>query len=564
MMMRFSTSSRVLAAVLASSLTVAGVASCAAFPAGPAAVAEADTASVTVSPRFDGFAVQSTDVAPFEPWHVTKLELALFTVVGSTETAVKTAAGADVVVTRTSGYTAPVTFNHLRYGNTYRIRATAYRTINSAYQPISTTDSSSYVDVVVTADTASLNQTHALKVKLIDRGLSAQFGGPEAALNAAPAQAGEPRTAPAIAHNEEDNQYLVVWEDARSSGDIYGQRLQANGTRIGSEFLIAEGIAAQDQPAVTYSAAQDCYFVVWRDNRVVGFTGIYGQKVTRTRVEGTSDLSGSNLPLGGGLLGACRNPAVAAGKSGTMPFVVAWKDGLTGAIDLQPLNAAGSPLGALSRYPDWDTIDSPALAQDPASGSFLLAYTEQDTSSQAVVGRFVASNVSNVGTRYAMGTSSASKSGVAVAASPQASTFLVAWREGSGSGATIRACLLKDGGTPAAGPITSVSVGAVSPGAPAVAFNRTTGEFLITWIAQQGGPFRVHAQRLSATGAPIGGNFALSFSGTFDTRPAVAYNPVSNQAFAVWQAAGANTADLAGRLLDYFARPLLAGEVTPP
>jgi hypothetical protein len=559
-------SSRVLAAVLAGSLAVAGVASCAAFPAGPAAVAEAGTASLTVSPRFDGFAVQSTDIARFEAVHVNKLDLALYTVESNVETAVKTAANVPVVVTRTSGYTAPVTFDHLRYGNTYRVRATAYRLVAGEYEAISTTDSASYVDVVVTADTASLNQTHALKVKLIDRGLSARLQAPQTSLNAAPSQAGEARTAPAIAYNDEDNEYLLVWADARSGGALYGQRLAADGGRIGSEFAIAQGSVVQEQPAVAYSAVHDCFFVVWRDSRVVGDTGIYGQKVKRAHDEGQSDLIGSNIAIGGGLLGACRNPALVASNQGgsSAPFAVTWKNDLTAAIEVQALDASGAPSGLpVSRVPVIESFDSPALAQDLTLGRYFLAYTYQSIGNHAVVGHFLTPGVTSVGPGYPMGTPGLAKSGPAVAGNGQPGTFLVAWREGAGAGATIQACLFNEGAAPAVGPVMPISVGATAPGTPAVTYNGSIGEFLIAWIDQRHGVPQVQAQRLTAAGTAIGGNFALSVTGTADTRPALAYNTRHNQALAVWQAPGSYTADLFGRLLDYFARPLQAGEVTP-
>ena len=45
---------------------------------------------------------------------------------------------------------------------------------------------------------------------------------------------------PQLAYNEAFNEFLVVWQDARSDGDIYGQRLSGSGGLIGGNFAVAD------------------------------------------------------------------------------------------------------------------------------------------------------------------------------------------------------------------------------------------------------------------------------------------------------------------------------------
>ncbi len=45
---------------------------------------------------------------------------------------------------------------------------------------------------------------------------------------------------PQLAYNDAFNEFLVVWQDGRSDGDIYGQRLNGSGGLIGGNFAIAD------------------------------------------------------------------------------------------------------------------------------------------------------------------------------------------------------------------------------------------------------------------------------------------------------------------------------------
>ncbi|RLC73380.1 MAG: hypothetical protein DRJ03_26845 [Chloroflexi bacterium] len=101
--------------------------------------------------------------------------------------------------------------------------------------------------------------------------------------------------APSVAWNEDDNEYLVIWHDYRDSGtsgaDIYGQRVQADGSLSGSEIALCTASEDQQYPHVRYSAAYGRYFVLWQDNRNASTSwDIYGQNVN-----GDGSLYGSNV-----------------------------------------------------------------------------------------------------------------------------------------------------------------------------------------------------------------------------------------------------------------------------
>ncbi|MDH5406431.1 MAG: hypothetical protein OEX80_07825 [Candidatus Aminicenantes bacterium] len=91
---------------------------------------------------------------------------------------------------------------------------------------------------------------------------------------------------PAVAANTTDNNFIVVWEDARnyaSTGyDIYGQRMSSadNPAKVGSEIVMCTDTANQYDPAVCYSPAYNRYLVAWYDFRPsTTMADIYGQLV---------------------------------------------------------------------------------------------------------------------------------------------------------------------------------------------------------------------------------------------------------------------------------------------
>ena len=92
------------------------------------------------------------------------------------------------------------------------------------------------------------------------------------------AQASGDQTLPAVTYNPDQDEYLVVWTDYRNDvdGDVYGQRVAANGSLAGDNFALGATEALQDTPGVTYNPDDDLYLAVWRDRRGPAIY-VYGQ-----------------------------------------------------------------------------------------------------------------------------------------------------------------------------------------------------------------------------------------------------------------------------------------------
>lgn len=95
---------------------------------------------------------------------------------------------------------------------------------------------------------------------------------------------------PAVAWDNTDREFLVVWTDARGgedTPDIYGNRVTEAGVVLdGDGFPISKASGSQLTPDVAWSGRR--FEVVWSDNRLGG-ADIYGAQV---RADGTVDTPG--------------------------------------------------------------------------------------------------------------------------------------------------------------------------------------------------------------------------------------------------------------------------------
>src|SRR5262249_31610028 len=115
---------------------------------------------------------------------------------------------------------------------------------------------------------------------------------PDPGYGAAP----DDQSSPTVAYNGKDQEYLVVWSDARnrpvSSQSIYAQRVSYEGALIGQNFVIATDTNGLYSPSVAYNQANNQYLVAWFDYRDGQDDDIYGQIVSN---EG--DLIGDRFPI---------------------------------------------------------------------------------------------------------------------------------------------------------------------------------------------------------------------------------------------------------------------------
>lgn len=296
---------------------------------------------------------------------------------------------------------------------------------------------------------------------------------------------------PAIVFNPIDNQYLVVWRDDRHwdtrRGDIFGQRVRADGTRVGKSFRISgsNALRRDDYPAVAHNPVDNQYLVVWTDERaeITRDSDIYGQWLAAdgAKVGANTRVSGANA------IGDVGSPAVAH-NPGKNEFLVAWierRSARNQSLDIYAslLSADGERIGGTFRVggnPEGSDL-VPAVAYASDADQYLVVWWDENE--RDIVGRRVAADGTRLGAARRVSGASANADGEPAIAY-EGGEYLVAWSDGRrvpGSSGIFSRHLDTTGER--LGPNMRVSgAKAIEAGSIAVAANITDGEWLVAWL----------------------------------------------------------------------------------
>jgi len=333
----------------------------------------------------------------------------------------------------------------------------------------------------------------------------------------------------AVAYNSTNDEYLVVWQgDGLGTNDeveIFGQRVSASGTELGSDFRISNVGTDMDQlrdafaPSVAYNPATNQYLVAWEADGLVATDDefeIFGQRVSATGAEVGSDF---RISEAGADLDATRNAFEAAVTYNSMAdqFLVVWSedgDGTDEEYEIfgQRLNATGAELGSDFRISNTTDVAAsraaftPAVAYETAANEYLVVWVGDGLLATddefEVFGQRVSASGTEVGSDFRI-----SSVGMETATSPGADT-------------------------------------------PSVAYGATPNQYLVTWHGDglaTDNKFEIFGQRVSPTGTEVGSDFRISNTGTDGDAgrdavvATVAYSSDANEYLAVWEADGLAT-----------------------
>jgi hypothetical protein len=238
--------------------------------------------------------------------------------------------------------------------------------------------------------------------------------------------------------------FVVVWDSYSQAAnddtdDVFGQRFDAAGAPLGSEFPVNVYTTGQwDDPAVAAWPGGE-FVVVWGgDDSYSYHDGVFGQ---RFDVDGVA--SGGEFAVEAAVVDP--TPRVATRPGG---FVVSF-GGLYG-IGARRFDDTGTPLGAslpvsagLGSYPD--------VAAD-AAGRFLVVWEGggADGDATGVLGRLFDAGGSPVGGEFVVNTYTTGYQGGPAVASDEAGGFVVTW---SGQGPSGQGVFARRFATSAAAPI---------------------------------------------------------------------------------------------------------------
>jgi hypothetical protein len=241
------------------------------------------------------------------------------------------------------------------------------------------------------------------------------------------------QSTPAVAYNPATNEHLVVYEQLAGSGEftynnIYGVIVAANGV-AGTPFVISDGPVAKAAPDVAYTTTDGHFLVVWQEVRPDAGYDVLGQMVT-----GAGTLSGGRI-LVGAWEGDQIRPRVAYGSYAN-DFLVVWEDhhwGEAAGWDIygQRVATDGSLRGADLTVADPGTQHAthPDVAYNPTTRNYLVVWEyAYSASDHDVFSRRVAYD----GTRpeTAVGVSRlGSHEGAPTVASGGGSSLLVIWED---------------------------------------------------------------------------------------------------------------------------------------
>jgi hypothetical protein len=174
----------------------------------------------------------------------------------------------------------------------------------------------------------------------------------------------------AISYHAGVDQYLTVWRDTRSDegGDIYGQRIGADGILLGSNFALGDSYNAC-HPAVAYNAVDEEWLVVWQETTSSGGGWVRGQ-----RVSSTGELLGERFDADVAYYQSEASPAIA--YNGTEnEYLLAWSHTDAGELHGRRIAADGSTVGSAVSIAAGQHVDlHPDVAYNSAQNDYLVVW----------------------------------------------------------------------------------------------------------------------------------------------------------------------------------------------
>jgi hypothetical protein len=340
---------------------------------------------------------------------------------------------------------------------------------------------------------------------------------------------------PAVA-SDATGQFLVAWSSYPQDGDssgVYGQRLDAYGNYLGSEFRVNTTTSGgQAAPKVAASADAGGFVVVWQSygpGQDGSGYGIFGQRY-----------AASGAPIGGELrvntITTGQQTAAAVAMDAAGDFVVVWSSDVLGqyAVQSQRFSASGSRVGSEFRVDTFANqgLAYPSIATEPGGG-FVVAWQElSDAGAYGIVGRRFDASGTPLESPFRINTYTTGNQISAVIAPDAAGNLVVVWQgPGQGDAAGIFAARA----TPPNGDVRVNTYTTGYQGSPAVSAD-AIGNLVIVWESsgQDGSTFGVHGQRMNDVGVPDGAEFRVDTATTgSQILPRIASSP-SGSFVVVW------------------------------
>ncbi len=338
---------------------------------------------------------------------------------------------------------------------------------------------------------------------------------------------------PAAAYDPVNDRYLVVFYDTDgSTGHVWGQFVNANGSPDGSYIQVTEQSGYGSPPAIAYDTVNQRFLVV-AGNNITTSQDIVGQLVNAD-----GSLSGGNFIISNAA-SVQTFPAVAFDPVSSR-YLAAWRDYRNSVYEVygQIVNADGSLTGSNFSLFSIGTSYDPDVAYDSVNQRFLVVCHLSDINYD-IVGQLVSPAGTLLGSNFYITNDAASQYGASAAFDPVNQRFLVAWEGASGPAPSdVSARLVNaDGSLP--GSIFTIGGGANADSLVSVLYNKRRQDYVAAWQYEVStGIWSVTGHHLLPDGTLSGSQFTIG-SGTDGGGPSnnaigTAYNSSCGNELVVW------------------------------
>jgi Ca2+-binding RTX toxin-like protein len=312
-----------------------------------------------------------------------------------------------------------------------------------------------------------------------------------------------------------DGGYVAVWASAGQDGSaegVYGQRYDASGQKVGSEFHISTYTSnAQSYPAVA-GLPTGGFVVTWQSSGQDGSDqGVYAQ-----RYDASGAKAGSEFEIPTITAGRQQNPSVATFADGG--FVAAWtseREAGGYGVSAQLYDDTGTKVGSeiyVNTYTS-SAQEMPVVAV-LSSGGFVIAWQSngQDGGGYGVYAQRYDASGSTIGSEFRINTYTSSDQKLPSIAALSNGGFVVVWESNGqdGSGRGIYGQTYDSSGSAVGGEFLVNTTTSSEQREPWVT-GLNGGGFVVTWANYDStNNYQIYAQRFDADGAKLGDEFTIN------------------------------------------------------
>ncbi len=320
---------------------------------------------------------------------------------------------------------------------------------------------------------------------------------------------GDPATAIGI-----DGKFIFSWEDRRQIGnsDVFCQRFDERGYRLGDNFRVSDSAAAGDQSiSSVHIAPNGTALIVWDDRRY-GLTGdIFAQFLNPD-----GSLRGDNFRVNDDAIGWANQyePDVSGDDSGR--FVIVWMDGRGNNpsdwnIFCQRFRLNGTRIGNNFLVTPDDSIQwSPRVAAGH-SGDFVVCWNDRRRGNWDVYAQIYNPQGEPVGGNFRVNTDTGnSQQLLGDVAINSFNEFIIVWSDNRDGDDDIYAQRFDLSGS-RLGPEFKINddPDSTAQNMPTVAAH-PDGGYWIAWADARSGDYNIYCQRIARDGMRIGRNFRVN------------------------------------------------------